>query len=77
MITGLDHIVLVCPEIEIGVAAYTAILGAGPVWRSRADGAATALFRVANTALELMAPCGEGAVGERLVEIIENDQVWK
>lgn len=73
MITHLDHAVLVCPDIETGAAAYTALLGAPPVWRSRSDGAATALFRVANTALELIAPEGEGSVGARLAEIIEAD----
>ncbi len=73
MITHLDHIVLVCPDIETGAATYTAILGIPPVWRSRADGAASALFQVANTALELIAPAGEGRVGARLAEIIEAD----
>lgn len=69
-VTGLDHIVLVCPDIEAGIATYSSLLGREPDWRASADGAATALFTVQNTALELMAPDGDGAVAERLREII-------
>ena len=74
MITRLDHFVLICPDIEAGVAAYETLLGAGPVWRAEdADmGSATALFKVDNTALELMAPAGEGPVGTRLTEMLAN-----
>ncbi|RIJ17850.1 glyoxalase [Henriciella mobilis] len=70
MIDALDHIVLVCPEIEAGVAIYSSLLGCEPSWRARADGAATALLSVQNTALELMAPYGAGPVADRLREII-------
>jgi catechol 2,3-dioxygenase-like lactoylglutathione lyase family enzyme len=73
MITKLDHFVLICPDIEAGVAAYETLLGAAPVWRAEdADGgSASALFKVDNTALELMAPLGEGPVGARLLEMLE------
>ena len=70
MIDALDHIVLVCPEIEAGAAVYSSLLGREPSWRAKADGAATALFSVQNTALELMAPDGTGPVAGRLREII-------
>ena len=70
MIDALDHIVLVCPEIEAGAAVYSSLLGREPSWRAKADGAATALFSVQNTALELMAPDGTGQVADRLREII-------
>lgn len=72
MITRLDHFVLICPDIDAGVAAYETLLGAGPVWRAEDArlGSASALFKVANTAIELMAPKGEGAVGERLKEML-------
>ncbi|WP_233355959.1 VOC family protein [Henriciella aquimarina] len=69
LITGLDHIVLVCPDIEDGMTAYSALLGRAPDWRASANGAATALFAVQNTALELMAPDGDGPVSDRLREI--------
>jgi len=72
MITSLDHFVLICPDIDTGVEAYETLLGAPPVWRAEDTemGSATALFKVANTALELMAPKGEGAVGTRLREML-------
>ncbi|KCZ55821.1 hypothetical protein HY29_10680 [Hyphomonas beringensis] len=73
MITGLDHFVLVCPEIEAATGVYSALLGRQPDWRASSDGAATAIFRVANTALELMAPDGDGPVADRLREIITEE----
>lgn len=60
MITGLDHIVLITPDLDAGVAAYTAVLGVTPAWRSAAAGSASALFVLDNTALELIAPAGKG-----------------
>ena len=72
LVTGLDHIVLVVPEIESGTAVYQSLLGRPPVWRAEGEGgAATAIFKVANTSLELLAPAGEGPVADRLREIIE------
>ncbi|MEZ5999939.1 VOC family protein [Hyphomonas sp.] len=72
LVTGLDHIVLVVPEIDSGAAVYESLLGRSPVWRADVEGgAATAIFKVANTSLELMAPTGEGPVADRLREIIE------
>ena len=70
IITALDHAVLVCPDIEAGVDAYSSLLGRGPDWQARKDGAATAIFPVRNTALELMAPDGDGPVADRLRDII-------
>lgn len=73
MITRLDHFVLICPDIEAGVAAYETVLGAPPVWRAAdaEQGVATAVFNTGNTALELMAPSGTGPVVERLTEILD------
>jgi len=66
MITALDHIVLLCPGIEAAVDDYTLLFGANPVWRASHDGVATAVFSVGNTALEIMAPDGEGEVADKL-----------
>ena len=72
IITGLDHFVLVVPEIASGEAVYASLLGRPADWRAVGEGGvASAIFRVANTALELMAPAGEGPVADRLREIIE------
>ncbi len=66
MITALDHIVLLCPDIAVGVADYTVVMGAAPAWRAKAGEAASALFVVQNTALELIAPCGQGKTADKL-----------
>ena len=73
MITGLDHFVLVCPEISSATAVYEQLLGRPADWRASADGAATAIFQLENTSLELMAPDGEGTVADRLREIISDE----
>jgi catechol 2,3-dioxygenase-like lactoylglutathione lyase family enzyme len=73
MITGLDHFVLVCPEINSATAVYEQLLGRPADWRASTDGAATAIFRLENTSLELMAPHGEGPVADRLREIISDE----
>ncbi|MFN4024646.1 MAG: VOC family protein [Hyphomonas sp.] len=72
MITGLDHLVLICPEITSGVAVYEKLLGRKADWRAPVEGGgASALFRLGNTSLELLAPAGEGPLASRLGELIE------
>lgn len=72
MITGLDHLVLLCPEIFSGVAVYERLLGRKADWRADVEGGgASAVFRLGNTSLELLAPAGEGPLGQRLAELIE------
>ena len=74
MITGLDHLVLVCPEIQSGTAVYEKLLGRKADWLAPVEGGgAAALFRLGNTSLELLAPAGEGPLAERLAAIIEAD----
>lgn len=66
MITALDHFVLLCPDIESAAAEYEALLGRPPAWRAEADEVATCVFAVGNTALELMAPTGNGPAADML-----------
>ncbi len=66
MITALDHFVLLCPDINAGIADYTALFGRGPDWNAEGEGVATALFTAGNTSIELMAPQGEGDVADKL-----------
>ena len=73
MITALDHIVLITPDIEAGVRAYQTLLGVQPAWRTRGDGIATAMFTFANTSLELMAPDGESTGAQRVRAALEKD----
>lgn len=69
MITALDHFVLLCPDLDEAVSDYTVLLGQGPAWRAESEGAELATFAVGNTAIELMAPRGEGAVADKLREM--------
>lgn len=72
MITGLDHLVLVCPEIRAGMAMYEKLLGRPADWVADVEGgAAAAIFRLGNTSLELLAPAGEGPLADRLATLIE------
>src|SRR5258708_1403685 len=73
MITSLDHIVLLTPDIDAGVRAYQTLLGVQPAWRTHGDGVATATFTLANTSLELMAPDGDGAGALRVRAALEKD----
>jgi catechol 2,3-dioxygenase-like lactoylglutathione lyase family enzyme len=74
MITGLDHVVLVCPSIERGEAAYTTLLGREADWRTQdAGGSASVMYQWGNTALELMAPTGAGPVARRLHALIDSE----
>ncbi|MEM1037510.1 MAG: VOC family protein [Pseudomonadota bacterium] len=70
MITALDHLVLLCPDIEEGVEAYTILLGTDPVWQSEGEGATSALFSVSNTKIELLAPSGGGMVADKLSQML-------
>lgn len=72
MITALDHFVLICPDLETGIAEQASLLGRAPDWqRDNGDGSGAAQFRIGNTALEIMAPLGDGPVGERLHQLLE------
>lgn len=66
MITGLDHVVLLVRDINASIAGYQTLLGRAPSWRTQSNGAATAIFTLANMSLELMAPSGKGSAGERV-----------
>ncbi|MEL7130147.1 MAG: VOC family protein [Pseudomonadota bacterium] len=72
MITALDHVVLICPDIDIGADMYQTLLGAPPAWRTEddEDGSASAIFKLKNTAIELLAPSGNGPVGKRLKALL-------
>ena len=72
MIVALDHTVLVCPDLDAATAELTLLLGRQPVWMTEADGKGSALYRVDNTALELIAPIGPGAQPDRLRQILDD-----
>jgi catechol 2,3-dioxygenase-like lactoylglutathione lyase family enzyme len=71
VITGLDHVVILVEEIGKGIAAYQTLLGRAPSWRYASDGADRALFTLENITLELVAPDGDGAAGNRIREAMK------
>jgi catechol 2,3-dioxygenase-like lactoylglutathione lyase family enzyme len=74
MITGLDHVLLVCPSIDEGEEAYSTLLGRDPDWRSSdPGGSASVIFQLENTALEIMAPAGGGPLARRLHSLLDQD----
>jgi catechol 2,3-dioxygenase-like lactoylglutathione lyase family enzyme len=73
MIAGLDHIVVLIEDLEAGVKAYQSLLGRVPSWRSRTDGAETALFTLDNMTLELIAPLGDSPAADRINDVIK---IW-
>lgn len=56
MLTALDHIVLICRHIDKGIGVYTNLLGTDPVWTAQKGGFSSAMFKVGNTALEIISP---------------------
>lgn len=71
MIIGIDHLVLLCPALDAGIAAYEALLGRRHDWHSiDGAGAASALFQLEHVALELLAPHGAGLLADRLNELL-------
>jgi catechol 2,3-dioxygenase-like lactoylglutathione lyase family enzyme len=76
MITGLDHVLLVCPSADEAENTYTALLGREPDWRSSDPGGSiSAIYQLQNTALEIMSPAGGGPLARRLHTMIDQDGV--
>lgn len=72
MITGLDHVLIVCTSIDEGEHTYSALLGRDPDWRSSdPGGSSTVIFQLENTALEIMAPHGGGPLARRLHSMMD------
>ena len=70
VISGLDHVVVLVEDIEVGIKAYELLLGRSPSWRSNGDGSKTVLFTLDNMSLDLMGPVGDGPTAARIREVI-------
>jgi len=59
----LDHLILAVADLDGAARCYAALLGRRPSWRGEhpALGTQNAIFRLANTSLELLAPAAEVA----------------
>jgi catechol 2,3-dioxygenase-like lactoylglutathione lyase family enzyme len=66
VITALDHVVVLTPDIAAGMRAYQTLLGRAPSWGYTGGGAARALFTLDNMTVELVAPDGEGEDANRI-----------
>jgi catechol 2,3-dioxygenase-like lactoylglutathione lyase family enzyme len=66
MIEGLDHVALIVRDLEPALADYEALLGRTAERLGEAGGAARAFIHLANTSIELIAPAGDGAAGDRV-----------
>jgi catechol 2,3-dioxygenase-like lactoylglutathione lyase family enzyme len=64
VIDAIDHVAVATTDLEAASAGFAALFGIAATPIERADGAATTRFRLANMALVLAAPDGEGAEGD-------------
>jgi catechol 2,3-dioxygenase-like lactoylglutathione lyase family enzyme len=72
LITGIDHIVLVCASLRESQAIYETLLGRTADWTSKdSAGSASAFFQLSNVALEIMAPQGDGPMAQRIRELLD------
>jgi catechol 2,3-dioxygenase-like lactoylglutathione lyase family enzyme len=75
MITGLDHIVVLCPSLGQGVRDYQVLFGRQSDWNGVSEtGLESAFFQLDNTALELIAPFGDSELAQRLRDRIAQQQ---
>jgi catechol 2,3-dioxygenase-like lactoylglutathione lyase family enzyme len=65
VITALDHVAVAVQDFDGAVDGYRRLLGREPDLEP-GGGAKRAWFRLSNTALEVIAPDGPGAAGDRL-----------
>ena len=72
MLNTLDHVIVGVRDLAAASEQTAALLGRPASWRGTHPeyGTANALFRVANTYLELLSPDGEGPVGKILGEVL-------
>lgn len=70
MITGLDHVVILLNDLEVGIATYQTLFSRKPAWRSTSEGAELAIFTLANMSVELMTPHGEGTAATRIRAVL-------
>lgn len=68
MIIGLDHVVILVRDLDGAASVYQTLLGVAPAWRSRGAEAASVVFTLANTSVELLAAAGEGGSVAAAVE---------
>ena len=68
MFHALDHVIVCVRDLADATRRYATLFGRRPSWRGEHPGwgSANTLFRLENTYLELLAPAGEGPIGDLL-----------
>lgn len=66
MITAIDHTSLIVRDTASGVEAYRLVLGREPSFRTKGDGIEAVFFALDNATLRIVAPAGEGSVGDQV-----------
>lgn len=61
--TALDHLLIAVSDLDAATTRYAALFGREPEWRGEAPGARHVWFQLGNTALDILAPEGEGPAG--------------
>jgi catechol 2,3-dioxygenase-like lactoylglutathione lyase family enzyme len=70
MITGIDHLVVLCSSINAGRATYEMLLGRNADWQSHdhLTGISSVFFQLEGVAVELIAPHGNGTLTGKLTD---------
>lgn len=66
MIKALDHIAFVVNDFDAAIDGYSRLFGRTPNWRGTMHGASQVWFQLGNMALDVIAPTGEGPVGDTI-----------
>lgn len=66
MITALDHVALVVHDLDAAADGYSRMFGRRSNWRGTAHGATQVWFQLGNMALDVIAPTGEGPMGDAI-----------
>ncbi|RYF93840.1 MAG: glyoxalase [Caulobacteraceae bacterium] len=67
-LTALDHMAMVVHDLDTAVDGYTRLLGRAPDWLGLSGPVRHAWFQLGNTALDIIAPAGQGPSGAWLAE---------
>jgi catechol 2,3-dioxygenase-like lactoylglutathione lyase family enzyme len=75
MLHSLDHVIVCVRDLPDAAETYARLFGREPSWRGAhpGQGTANALFRLANTYLELVGVSGEGPFARVIGERLERD----
>ena len=73
MQTTIDHLIIAVSDLDKATADYGLLLGRAPSWKGTHPdyGTANTLFKLDNTYIELLAPCGEGPAADLVNHLLQ------